>query len=127
MNVDKTFVNKAILKILTTLYDAFPVPIPLNPELLDPNANAEERQIYSELIGWLSDEGFIRTGNILLDGTYTQVVLTLKGFAVLNAIPDALREKKTFGDYFRELLKEGSVNAINQAVGIFLSYLINNK
>ncbi len=127
MNVDKAFVNKAILKILTTLYDAFPVPIPLNPELLDPNANAEERQIYSELIGWLSDEGFIRTGNILLDGTYTQVVLTLKGFAVLNAIPESFRERKTFGEYFRQLLKEGSVNAINQAVGIFLSYLINNK
>ena len=125
MNVDKTFVNKAILRILTTLYDSFPVPVPLNPETIDPNANAGERQIYGELIGWLRDEGFIRTGDVLLDGTYTQVVLTLKGFAVLNAIPEPLRERKTFGEYFRELLKDGSVNAINQAVGIFLSYLIN--
>ncbi len=125
MNVDKTFVNKAILRILTTLYEAFPVQIPLNPEFLDPNAGEKERQIYSELIEWLEQEGFIRVGGTLLDGTYTQVVLTLKGFAVLNAIPDALKEKRTFGDYFKELLKEGSVNAINQAVGIFLSYLIN--
>ena len=116
---DKAFVNKAILKILTTLYESFPEPVDLNPEKLDPDANAKERDLYYELILWLKDEGFIR------GGSFRRAVLTLKGFAVLNAVPESLKEGKTFGDYFKELLKEGSVNAINQAVGLFLSFLIN--
>ncbi|ADU96010.1 hypothetical protein Theam_0036 [Thermovibrio ammonificans HB-1] len=122
---DKAFVNEAILRILTTLYEAFPKPIDLNPKTLDPDAGAEEREIYYELIIWLRDEGFIRCGSPTLSGVFRRAVLTLKGFAVLNAIPEALGERKSFGDYFKELLKEGSVNAINQAVSLFLSYLIN--
>jgi len=125
VKTDKSFVNKAILKILTTLYDSFPLPVMINPESFDPNAGALEQRIYSELIDWLRDEGFIRVGGTMIDGTCTQVVLTLKGFAVLNAVPESLKEGKTFGEYFKELLKEGSLNAINQAVGIFFSFLIN--
>ena len=122
---DKAFVNKAILKILTTLYESFPEPVDLNPEKLDPDANAKERDLYYELILWLKDEGFIRGGSPTFSGSFRRAVLTFKGFAVLNAVPESLKEGKTFGDYFKELLKEGSVNAINQAVGLFLSFLIN--
>jgi len=120
---NKSFVNRAILKIFTTLYESFPEPVNLDPAELDPDANEKERHLYYELILWLKDEGFIRGGT----GNFRRATLTLKGFAVPNAIPESLRERKTFGEYFKELLKEGSVNAINQAVGIFLSYLINNK
>ena len=124
---NKSFVNRAILKIFTTLYESFPEPVNLDPAELDPDANEKERHLYYELILWLKDEGFIRGGTPTLSGNFRRATLTLKGFAVLNAIPEPFRERKTFGEYFRELLKEGSVNAINQAVGIFLSYLINNK
>ena len=122
---DKSFVNQAILKILTRLYDAFPEPVDLDPETLDPDANAEERKLYYNLIIWLKEEGFIRGDGATVSGKFRRAVLTLKGFAVLNAVPESLKEGKTFGDYFKELLKEGSVNAINQAVGLFLSFLIN--
>jgi len=122
---DKRFVNEAILRILTALYEAFPQPIDLNPKVLDPDASAQEREIYYDLIVWLRDEGFIRGGSPTLGGTFRRAVLTMKGFAVLNAVPEALGERKSFGDYFKELLKEGSVNTINQAISLFMSYLIN--
>jgi len=125
VKTDKSFVNKAILKVLTTLYEAFPEPVNLDPEKLDPDANAREKELYYELILWLKEEGFIRGGSPAFGGTFRRTVLTLKGFAVLNAVPESLKEGKTFGEYFKELLKEGSLNAINQAVGIFFSFLIN--
>lgn len=113
-------VNKWTAEILGRLYKNFPKKTVLCPENIDNNADLEEQIIIADLIQWLSEENIIRYENRDLSGCFSGVSLTLKGFAVLKATPDPLKQKQSIGEFLIETAKKTSVNTLNQAITTLL-------
>ena len=116
-------VNQWIATIISTLYDNFPQRVVLIPSKIDKEADLQTQQQISDLIIWLSEEGIIRYAERDLSGVFINCTLTMKGFLILNSLPDPLKGQSKFGEFLSKLAKEGSINAINQAVNTFLNYL----
>jgi len=112
----KDTVNKWIANILGELYDNFPKRIVLCPEEIDKNADMQTQEAIKDLIIWLKEEGIIRYENMDFSGCFVDVCLTMKGFAILNNYPDPLKKKTSIGEFFSQVAKESSINAVNQAV-----------
>ena len=120
----KDTVNKWIAIILGELYENFPKRIILCPEEIDKNADFQAQEAIKDLIIWLKEEGIIRYENTDISGCFNDVSLTLKGFTVLNAVPDPLKKKENIGEFFKTAIKESSINAINQAVSKLFQTLL---
>lgn len=91
-NIDEF--NRAVGLTLDRLYQAFPLPIALHVEELDEGADEHLLGVYGATIKFLLAEGFIRGGTSIRDYRSTpNVVLTAKGLAILNAVPDSIQEK----------------------------------
>lgn len=122
--MNKKEVNKIIGKLLIELYDSFPKRIHLCPEELDKTADIEKQILIRELIEWLSEEGFIRYSSKDLSGCFEGVVLTMKGFAILNSTPKSLTEKRKFIDTFRTLFEKGSISAMDEAIKKLFDHIL---
>ena len=120
----KDKVNQWIITIISTLYDNFPQRVILIPSQIDKEADLQTQQQISDLIIWLSEEGIIRYSERDLSGAFLNCTLTMKGFLILNSLPDPLKQQSKFGDFLSKLAKEGSINAINQVVNTFLNYIL---
>ncbi len=113
-------VNKWIAEILGEVYKNFPKKIFLCPEEIDKDANLEEQIIIADLIQWLSEENIIRYEEKDLSGCFSGVSLTLKGFAVLKATPDPLKEKASIGEFLTQTAKQISINTLDKAITTLL-------
>ena len=121
---NKEKVNQWIAIILSKLYESFPERIYLCPSQIDKNADKTEQQKIYQLIKWLEEEGIIRLSAEDLANCFHETTLTMKGFIILNSIPDSLKEKTKIGEILRQVVKEGSINAINQAVQKFFQMFL---
>ena len=84
--------------VFAQLYDSFPTPIGRLNDLLIARAmevssgatlpsGKKFDDVLRHSVGWLSDEGYIRSGGLT---PYDNLTLTKKGLAALNAVPEGL-------------------------------------
>lgn len=107
--------NKCAAEIFSLLYENFPIgtDIEINkfPEY------AENSEIFFSTIDFLYSEGFIKCKEKYYGGAYHGVVLTSKGFTVLNLIPEAINNsKETLGDKVKSVLKTGKDEGIKAVI-----------
>lgn len=77
------------------------------------------------VIDWLTHEGFIRTtGGTGWGASYTGMVLTSKGLAAINRVPDSLQPTVTVGDRLKELSMDATKEAVASVVRAALSFAL---
>lgn len=112
--------NCGVAMVLGMLYTTFPTPTTLRMEALDDTADRVTRMAYAATIRFLRDEGLIRIQAETLDDHFVGVVLTAKGLSLLQAVPEALQEKKPWADWLRDTLKDGSRAGLKTLMEILL-------
>ena len=99
--------NRAVADILAKLLDEFPNDV----RILDltkayPDADATALELYCSTIEFLAREHLINARRVSSNAPlFANVGLTLRGLAVLNAVPDAVTEKRTLGDRVKSVAK----------------------
>jgi len=113
--------NRGAALVLERLYQAFPREVYVKVEELDPGAADQRLTTYAATMDFLLREGFIH-GRKIADGRAPyRAVLTSKGLAVLNSVPDALKERTTLGTRIGAALKTGTKEAVNSAISQVIS------
>jgi len=112
--------NRGVALVLGRLYAAFPVPTTLRMDDLDEAADRVSRLAYAATIRFLRDERVIRIQAETLDDRFVGVVLSAKGLALLQAVPEALQEKKPWADWLRDTLRDGSRGGLKTLIEILL-------
>jgi len=100
----------------------------LNIEDFPAYNNAEDSKILHGTIVFLNSEGFIRYAEAVY-GVYIGVVLTAKGFTVLNSsLPEAISGSKTFGEKIKDVLKtgrdEGIKTLISEIIRVAITFTV---
>ena len=105
------------------LYETFPKPITLDVAKfrrdagLPENSNADDSDEIGDVVNWLKDEEFINhSGEGGWGQLFTKVVLTAKGLAALNRVPDSLEPQITVGARLKELSRTASSEVVNVLV-----------
>ncbi|MDO9080545.1 MAG: hypothetical protein Q7U44_07060 [Desulfuromonadales bacterium] len=133
--------NILCLGILNHLYDNFPKKVELKPasicEIVLPNdLNFEEAfnasALASETIDFLDAEGLIACGQKVYGG-FLNVRLTMKGLAVLNAIPSSLQEKtaknssiERIKELFSKAIDSSASKASEEIIGTIFRYMLSS-
>lgn len=126
-NIEKF--NEIAAKTFAILYEEFPVPRPLHfgEDFQVSNYQAfadspeSHRDVRNEVrflewsIIWLKDAGYISYKDNSPFVGFSGVVLTAKGFEVLNAVPESLT-KKPAGLFLKEAVKDGVSKSITAGV-----------
>ncbi len=112
--------NRCVALVLEKLYQSFPRPAILAAEEFDETADKETIRTYTATVEFLQHEGFIRYKSATTDRVFIDVVLTAKGLTLLNAVPTALAEKKSFIEMMKETFKEGSKVALKTIIEALL-------
>ena len=111
--------NCICLHLFSELYDAFPVPIAINPNSMGLSAIPENLDyegawgvmtIAVETIDFLNQEGFLTTGDSVSPGELSDVRLTMKGPAILG-IPISLNpdeDKKPVIEKIKTVMGKGA-------------------
>lgn len=123
-NIDEF--NKAVVMILTRLYEAFPHQILMDFSSEDEEADVKKLSFYISTVEFLESEGFIRYKSQRLGGIFEGMCLTIKGLRLLNSVPDTLNEKKTLFLYLKEVFKEGSKTAMRAAIDMLFKEAIGD-
>ena len=120
--------NRIAAALFKRLYESFPTPIVRfdsnslrEPAGLPP---VEGNSMISEagaVVKWLQEEGFVRYANASHGQHYSMVVLTQKGLAAMNSVPDALAPTQTVGERLKELSRETSTQTVAQLVQIAIT------
>jgi len=114
--------NLVVLKLLDRLYEAFPRPlnitgttaIDIGFDAVPEDATEEESwdigTMAEDIIGWLSEEGFLRYQEDPnhQHGNFWKVRLTLKGLTILGYVPSSLQQQES---------KTSLINNAKQAIG----------
>ena len=127
--------NSVVSLVLAKLYNAFPNEIELEgnriayeaSELLEgENVPLREKlfEVAEDAINFLVEEGFIRTNakySNLDSMGFPGVRLTLRGFAVLGNVPNAVVSKKTLGAQISDAVNDGASTSLSELVSKALS------
>jgi len=114
--------NLVVLKLLDRLYEAFPRPLDITSttaidigfDAVPENATEEESwdigTMAEDIIGWLSEEGFLRyeADPNHRHGNFLKVRLTLKGLTILGYVPSSLQHPES---------KASLIHKAKQAIG----------
>jgi hypothetical protein len=129
-NIDRF--NKFASEAFSILYSFFPQPCNFGPEDFDVPKDAhgyithEDAGFVAATVGWLKDEGYVRTMSEDTSGNFYGAVLTGKGLAVLKLIPDALANPTPLGEQIQAAVKAGSVSVaktlLNTALDAGIKY-----
>ena len=117
-------------RILSRLYERFPVKCPLDVgeitghtetdefgTIVAPDGRAsKEAEIARATIEWLADTGYLRAENASLPFGYASCVLTARGLELLKATPRSVSLKETLGDRLVRLVRDGSMDLAKDAV-----------
>lgn len=130
--------NFVAAMLLATLYAQFPKRIQLNTvELTNAQKGVGEwewsvsrsyQNVFADTLQFLLDEGFVRASGQGAQGTvFAQTVLTMKGLAVLNSVPESVSDKKSFGEQLGELSQRvenvKTIGGVLQSIlNLFASY-----
>ena len=107
--------EKGVALILTKLLDGFPSRLVIKASQLDPGGSPEQIHNYAETLEFLAREGFIVYFS-KQSQNYSGVALTGKGLAILNAVPESIREKVPLGSRIASALKDGSKETLKIVV-----------
>jgi hypothetical protein len=107
--------NDIASQVFALLYEAFPRPAHLGPEHfgitkdLDgtPTWRDEDFQPIARVVDWLADEGFLRMQSNGLLG-FHDAVLTQKGLAAMQSVPDAVSGASSLGSQMTKAVKSGT-------------------
>jgi hypothetical protein len=114
--------NRCAAMVLTMLHEAFPNPCMVFVDSLDDSADKATLKTFTATIQFLHDEGFIRYDSIQAGGlVFDSATLTAKGLTILNAVPDAIKEREDLASKIKKTLTEGSKEALKTLVGKLLS------
>jgi hypothetical protein len=118
--------EKGVALVLAKLYKTFPQSTVIYTNQLEAGASDETMKNYSGTIEFLTREGFISCGSMAGSGrAYANVVLTTKGLQILNAVPDAIKDKMPIGEKIIDTLKSGGKetlkNIVNQIITLAAS------
>lgn len=125
--------NLAAGAILAKLYAEFPnehdldhirIASEVTPFTDDTEKHFEFIQIVESSAHWLHQEGYFRYRESMgtLDGGELPLArLTSKGLAILQATPEVLDPKRSFGDVLVEDLEHGRREGISTTVGFIIS------
>jgi len=125
-------------KVFANLYQCFPVPTEIHLRDFFDDKNITEPEQTSDFspriiltssenfvfatVQWLISEGYISAAASLPTQVYfRRVVLTQKGLAVLNAVPDSLVNKQSIGDRLVASAKAGAMDVLKSAAKEALS------
>ncbi|WP_132975345.1 hypothetical protein [Thiobaca trueperi] len=107
--------NKCAAEIFGLLYERFPIRTDIEIQSFPEYDDLENREIFFSTVDFLDSEGFIKCNDKVYGG-YMGVVLTAKGFMVLNSTPKAINEKSTLGDEIKNVLKSGKDEGIKSVI-----------
>lgn len=115
-NLDKF--NEITAKVFADCYSSFPVPLNFcQSDYIEGVSDAESDPLFFSTLEWLKKHGYISFECPELGwANYYDVQLTEKGLTALNAVPDALKEKKTVGDKVVEVVKTGSKELMSECI-----------
>ncbi|MFA7597221.1 MAG: hypothetical protein WCY92_12790 [Novosphingobium sp.] len=127
--------NEYAAAIFATLYERFPVKQSLDAREIcghhtvddfggvvdDSGRPSRAFDIALSTVEWLGDNGFIALGDRHNFG-FRDVVLTAKGLETLNARPDSLGGKESFGERILRLLREGSIEVAKETGKAAIAY-----
>jgi len=99
--------NELSAIILYSVFEKFPVAIEFSIEDFPSFNTVENSDIFYDTFKFLSNENYINFQHQVYGG-FIGVTLTSKGLCVLNAVPDSLKEKKSFSLSLKNALKNGS-------------------
>lgn len=137
------YFNLYCLKLLQHLHAEFPIPTKLSDEQLmidfvvEDNIAAGEMIVHHHMLGHILDflkrEGFIEFSDRSLDGHFYNVRLTMRGLAVLGAVPDSLNQAperrpiiKRINSLFEKGIDAGTSKAAEELVGGIFSLAIRS-
>lgn len=113
-NIEKF--NKCAAELFGLLYENFPIGTDIKINQFPEYNNPENSEIFFSTIDFLESEGFLKCKEKYY-GAYCGVVLTSKGFAVLNLIPEAINNsKETLGDKVKSVLKTGKDEGLKAVI-----------
>jgi hypothetical protein len=113
-NIDQF--NQITGQVLAELYEVFPRKITLSAKELGEGLNTNFHFAYDS-ISWLQEHGYFNSELKTYDGEFLASVLTPKGFAVLNAVPDSLEAKESYGDLLANAAKDTIVEQGKKGLG----------
>lgn len=122
-NID--FFNKFTLALLAHLYSKFPVPCDLNSINFAATLVASDstEEIFNFIgdahhtVRFLEKEGYIDYSTLHTDtGIFSQAILTSKGLAVLNSVPDSLVSKEAIIDRIKSTLEKGALECAQDSI-----------
>jgi len=117
MNNQQKF-NELSAEIFSQLYDSFPIEKKLNIKDYPDFNKKENRDLFFATVKFYIDEKFIRCEQQFHGGVYAGVVLTSKGFSVLNAAPP---EKFNAKSNIAIALKDAIANAKTASIKSLVS------
>jgi hypothetical protein len=118
--------NEYASKIFDFLYTEFPKESEIRLSrfvgVLDDNYNPK---VFTGTVAFLKREGYLVHQDIKMDGAdriYPETVLTAKGLAVLNAVPDSVQGSESIIQKIRTGIKAGGGEAGKAAMQSFIAH-----
>lgn len=86
-----------------------------------------EKDFFYNTTTWLYNNGYLKHSTSEAQNEYfNRVILTAKGFAVLNSIPEILNPEKSLGDIITDSVRQGATDSVKNNVRIALSSIFYN-
>jgi hypothetical protein len=119
--------NRFALAVFAKLHDSFPVAVDLDFESIMLSVTPDDwgyegtfnaLASAGEAVNFLESEGFLTVGFKGVDGRgVSQVRLTMKGLAILDAVPTSLEKKESLITSIKAMVKKGLKEAASEQVG----------
>ena len=117
-------------RILSRLYERFPVKCPLDAREITGHTDTDEygaivapdgrvskeAGVAYATIEWLAETGYLRADDAHPPYGYGSCVLSARGLELLKATPQSVRVTETLGDKLVRLVAEGSMELAKDAV-----------
>lgn len=117
--------NICAAKVFENLYSQFPLKVNIEITNFPEYDTKEDNGLFYGTVDFLKDEGFINYSDKVYGG-YINLVLTAKGFTVLNSPASIISSEKTIGEEIKNQLNVGKDESIKLMVReifkLFVSY-----
>jgi hypothetical protein len=110
--------NDWVAIILERLYSKFPIEDDFEASKITEEEEYEKNKLFNGTMQFLRNEGFVRFDDLGTMGSfgYSNIVLTAKGLALLNSVPNSLEEKTPFISKIKGAMKSGSSTAVSAVI-----------
>ena len=136
--------NQVAAKVLVQLHDSFPTPVNIDPLVVGMDVVLEEEYVpesaeYKHLvtaaeatIRFLIDENFVRIAHgpqYLEVRGFQNIVLTSKGFSLLQRTPESIDstvDRRSYFERFKSLTASGAKVVASEAVGPLIARFLGS-